>query len=102
MTYIVTVLEARVEEVRTKDLRAAYREAQKGPFPPGLIRSMLLRAADDPTSWRIETTWASREDLEAMRGAGTPRGVQMFEAAGASPSLGVFEVVATLAPPEGT
>jgi len=67
----------------------------------GVVRSMLLRDANDPTHWRIETTWQSHEALAAMRSAGKPRGVQIFEAAGASPSLRVFDYVRDLAPPKG-
>jgi hypothetical protein len=36
-----------------------------------------------------------------MRAAGKPRGVQIFEAAGATPSLTVFDAIADLAPPKG-
>jgi hypothetical protein len=42
--------------------------------------------------WRIETLWESRQALDAMRGTGTPRGVQIFRAAGAEPSLTVLDV----------
>ncbi|HXJ31787.1 MAG TPA: antibiotic biosynthesis monooxygenase [Gemmatimonadales bacterium] len=99
MTLVVTVLEAHVAPERAGDLQAAYRDAAAGPFPPGLVASILLRHASDPTHWRIETTWQSHEALAAMRGAGKPRGLQIFEAAGASPSLSVFDRVAELAPP---
>jgi hypothetical protein len=47
----------------------------------------------EATRWRIQTWWASRDALEAMRGAGTPAGVLMFRAAGAEPALSIFEVV---------
>lgn len=98
---VLTILEAQVASGREGALRAAYQDAAGGPFPPGLVRSTLLRAANDPSVWRIETLWEARGALEAMRSAGTPRGVQIFGAAGAEPTLSVFEVVAALAPPEG-
>jgi hypothetical protein len=60
----------------------------------------LLRHSSDLTQWRIETIWHSHEALAAMRGAGKPRGVQIFEAAGALPSLSVFDAIAELSPPE--
>ena len=101
MTQVVTVLEAHVPPERAADLRAAYAEAAKGPLPPGLVRSTLLRHADDPTSWRIETVWQSHEALSAMRLAGRPRGFQIFEGAGAAPSVTVFAAIAELAPSEG-
>ena len=55
MPMTVTVLEAHVAPERALALQAAYGEAAYGPLPPGLVRSTLLRATDDRTSWRIET-----------------------------------------------
>ena len=101
MQMVLTVLEAHVPQAREAELQAAYRAAAHDSLPPGLVRSALLRAASDPTLWRIETLWESREALEAMRGSGTPRGVQIFRAAGAEPMLSVLEVVAVLSAPLG-
>jgi heme-degrading monooxygenase HmoA len=98
---VITVLEAHVAPAREAALEAAYREAAQVPLPRGLVRSTLLRATSDRTLWRIETLWESREALEAMRGAGTPRGVLMFRTAGAEPTLTVLEVIAVLSPPHG-
>jgi hypothetical protein len=101
MSMPLTVLEAHVAPERESALRAAYTEAAQGPFPPGLVRSTLSRATNDPTLWRIDTVWESPEALIAMRGSGTPRGIQIFRAAGAEPTVCVLEVVATLSPPRG-
>lgn len=95
-TKVLTVLEAHVAPPQEAALLAAYQEAARGPMPPGLVRSTLIRASDDPTLWRIETLWASRAALDAMRGTGTPRGVLIFRAAGAEPALRVLDVVAEL------
>jgi len=101
MSLVVTVLEARVAQGRADDLRAAFAEGAQGPFPPGLVRSTLLQHTTDPTHWRIETVWQSHAALAAMRQAGKPRGVQFFEAAGAQPSLSVFDAIAGLGPGQG-
>jgi hypothetical protein len=101
MQMVLTVLEAHVPPARETELQAAYRAAAQDALPPGLVRSALLRAASDRTLWRIETLWESREALEAMRGTGTPRGVQIFRAAGAEPMLSVLEVIAVLSAPLG-
>ena len=101
MSPVITVLDARVTPERAADLQAAYAEAARGPFPLGLVRSALLRHASDPTQWRIETIWESQEALAAMRQAGRPRGLQIFETAGAQPSVSVFDVVADLVPTKG-
>jgi len=96
---VVTLLTAQVVADRVPVLTAAYRDAAQGPLPPGLLRSVLLRDSTDHTQWRIETTWASRDALTAMRATGTPRGVQIFRLAGAEPTLTIFDVVAELPPP---
>jgi len=97
----LTVLEAHVATERESALQAAYTEAGKGPFPRGLVRSTLSRATNDPTLWRIDTIWESAEALATMRGSGTPRGIQIFRAAGAEPTISILEVVATVSPSQG-
>jgi hypothetical protein len=92
---VVTVLEAAVADDRAADLQAAY-GAGGMKLPPGLLHTDLLRASDGSGRWRIQSFWASRAALEAMRSAGTPAGVLMFRAAGAEPVLSVFDVVASL------
>lgn len=95
MSPVVTVLEATVAPERVEVLQAAFAEAARGPFPPGLLRSALLRQRSDPNQWRIETVWQSQEALAAMRQQpGKPRGVLIFEAAGGQPSLTIFDSIA--------
>jgi len=96
---VLTILEATVEPERASDLQAAFRNAGSGAgsIPPGLVRSHLMSDASDGKRWRIETLWTSREALMAMRQqGGTPAGVLMFRAAGAEPSLSIYEVVSTI------
>ena len=92
---VLTILEGHVSPERASDLQAAF-EAERPNTPPGLIRSHLVCAASDPTLWRIETLWTSRDALAAMRQTGTPAGILMFRAAGAEPALSIFEVRATI------
>ena len=92
---VLTVLEAHVPPGQEAGLQAAY-AAAAAALPAGLVRSELLRDARDATRWRIQTWWASREALDAMRSAGTPAGVLMFRAAGAEPTLAIFDVLLTL------
>lgn len=95
---VLTVLEGRIAADRAADLAAAFHAAAGEP-PPGLIRSHLICSTSDRTYWRIETLWGSREALVAMRQSGrTPAGVLMFRAAGAEPTLAMFEVTATIEP----
>lgn len=93
---ILTVLEARVPAERADTLRSEYAKLAQGTRPPGFVRSQLIRDAQDPAAWRIETLWESREALEAMRQRGTPAGLLLFRAIGVEPTVGVFEVVATV------
>jgi heme-degrading monooxygenase HmoA len=96
---VLTILEATLAPERAADLLAAFR-AEAGRVPPGFIRSHLVSSSADPTRWRIETLWVTRDALAAMRQAGTPAGVLMFRAAGAEPSLSIYDVASTIeAPP---
>ena len=96
---VLTILEATVAPERAADLQAAFRGAAPH-VPAGFIRSHLMSSTSDPTRWRIETLWSSREALAAMRQAGTPAGVLMFRAAGAEPALSLHDIAATIeAPP---
>ena len=99
MPMILSVLEAHVDPASEGKLHAAYGEAAGDALPSGLLRSTLSHATHDRTLWRIETLWESREALEAMRGSGTPRGIMIFRAAGAEPTLSLFVVTMVLSPP---
>jgi hypothetical protein len=92
---MLTILEATVAPERVVDLQTAFHNAAT-QVPAGLIRSHLVSSAADPSLWRIETLWTSRDALIAMRQAGTPAGVLMFRAAGAEPALSLFDVVSTI------
>jgi len=95
---VLTILEATIQSERASELRAAFHGASE-QVPPGFIRSHLVSASGDPTHWRIETLWESREALAAMRQTGTPAGILMFRAAGAEPSLSIYDVAATIEAP---
>ena len=87
---VVTVVDAEVEPERVADLLAAWDGVTGGRLPPGLQESFLMRAGD---AWRIATVWGSREALEEMRRTtDTPGALRVFRAAGAEPTLAVFEV----------
>ena len=91
---VLTVLEANVEPGREGDLQRSFREAADSPIPPFILGSRLVRSLADPTLWRVMTEFASMADLEAMRATGeTPRGVVMFNEAGAQPTLALYEIV---------
>ena len=95
---ILTILEAKLEPGRDSTLEAAYADLTSGARPPGLVRSELLRDVQDPLRWRIQTWWQDRQALEAMRAHGTPGGILTFRAAGAEPTVSIFEVVDDLSP----
>lgn len=95
---ILTVLEARVPAERADTLRSEYATLGQGDRPPGFVRSQLIRDTQDPALWRVETLWESRQALEAMRQRGTPAGILLFRAIGVEPTVGVFEVVASIPP----
>lgn len=97
MPMILSVLEAHVDPASQGKLHAAYGDAAHDALPAGLVRSTLSHATHDPTLWRIETLWESREALEAMRSSsGTPRGIMIFRAAGVEPIVSLFVVTMIL------
>lgn len=93
---VITVLEARVVPERWADLLVAYRDpATRATLggPMGPLESFLTQSRTDPNQWRIVTVWDSQETLDRLRASGeTPRGVMIFRAAGAEPTLSVFTV----------
>jgi len=75
------------------ELEQAYRQAVEA-VPPGIIETLLVRDAQNPSLFRIVTVWLSRAALDAMRASGVkPKGIQMFEAVGAAPKLTILDVV---------
>jgi len=89
---VLTVLEAHVDPQNTPALQAAFAEGIRA-LDPGITQTFLVQSSSDPTLWRILTFWESRKALDLMRAAGgAPRGVLMFRAAGAQPSLTIFDV----------
>lgn len=90
---VITVLHAEVAADRVADLERAYREAT-AQLPAEIVETFLLRDAAQANSFRILTVWRSRAALEAMRASGVkPKGVQIFEDAGATPRLSVLDVL---------
>lgn len=91
---VITVLEARVASEQAATLENTFRDAVK-TLDPGIVQTYLLHALKDAALWQIVTIWESREVLDAMRNSGqTPRGVLIFKAAGAEPTLHVYGVQA--------
>jgi hypothetical protein len=89
----ITVLEAPVAADRVNDLERAYRE-MTAQIPSDIIETFLVRDTRDASVFRIITVWVSREKLERMRASGVkPTGVKIFEAAGATPTLSIFDVI---------
>jgi hypothetical protein len=90
---VMTVLEAQVEVSRAGDLEREYREGTM-QIPPEILQTFLVRDTRDATRYRIVTIWETRAGLDAMRASGvTPKGVQIFQAAGATPELSVFDII---------
>ncbi|MGH2429096.1 MAG: antibiotic biosynthesis monooxygenase [Candidatus Limnocylindria bacterium] len=89
---VVTMLEARVASDREADLENAYAADVSGELPPSIVESFLLHESGTDL-WRIATVWRSREDLDEYRASvEVPSGRLDFRAAGAEPSLMIFDV----------
>ncbi len=91
---VITILEAEVAPEWEDQLLKEYRTVATSPLPPYIVRSILARDTKAPNSWRIMTVFRSQEDLDEMRASGeTPRGVAIFQAAQAQPTLAVLDIV---------
>jgi heme-degrading monooxygenase HmoA len=87
----VTIVEGAVEPDREGELRSAWQQNDSAAeLPPGFIESSLIRAEDGV--WRIVTVWESKGAVMAMREAGKPAALAMFEQAGARPSVTMWTV----------
>ncbi len=95
MAKVMTVLEAHVAEQRWAALQQAFAgRADQRPAP--LEASYMVQSVDDPTIWRLVGIWRSRDELEQYRqSTPTVGGVQMFQAAGAEPTMSMFEIKGT-------
>lgn len=98
---VITILEAEIAPDRVPDLERAYDEGTR-ELPTGIRETFLVRDATDPGRHRIVTVWESQAALQAMRASGvTPKGVQIFQAAGGKPELSILSVVLHRQQPAG-
>ena len=93
---VATLVTGRVPRVRREQFESGYRSAKADALPPGLEMSVLLRSSGDPETYTIESVWSSREALDAMRAAGKPKAVALFEAVGATPKVEIHEIAESI------
>jgi hypothetical protein len=90
---VITILEAHVKAEKWPALEEAYREGMQ-VLDEGVTQTYLLRGFTDPTLCRIIIEWTSRDAINKIRqSGGMPRGVLIFKAADAEPTMSVFDVV---------
>jgi hypothetical protein len=88
---VVTMVEGTVEPARVPDLLGSFPATSAEELPPQLLGTMLVRESDSDR-WRIVTLWRSMNDLkEYLREVETPAARQAFLAAGAEPTVSVWE-----------
>ena len=91
---VMTILEAHVAPEKWANLQQAY-QAGSANLPPQMVQTFLIQSTTEPTLWRGMSIWHSREALEEYRrSVDTPGGVLMFRAAGAEPTLSIFDIAA--------
>ena len=89
----MTSVEAHVAPEKHEQLQKAFREQILNP-PPQLKQVLLLQSSSDPTLWRTVGFWPNRPVFEGYRNsAEVPAALKVFRAAGAEPTVHVFEVV---------
>lgn len=95
----ITILEAQVGPDRAGELERSFR-ATADELPSQIVESFLVRDAGDDRRYQIITVWRSRAALEEYRASvEKPKGVEMFEAVGATPQLERWQVVAQVTHP---
>ena len=97
MLPVMTIVEGRVSESKSKDFEAAYGALKGGALSPGLRMSFLARDTADSKFYRIITVWESREALDRMRSSGqVPAAIALFRSVGVEPQLRVHDVPQTM------
>ncbi|MBZ5590353.1 MAG: antibiotic biosynthesis monooxygenase, partial [Acidobacteriia bacterium] len=61
---VMTVLEARVPNERLAEVEPLF-SLGTAQLPPEILATYLVRDADEPTLFRLNTVWRTREALEA-------------------------------------
>ena len=92
---IITALEACVAPEGWVNLRAGY-DVLLAHLPAEIIHTYLTQDGAETARWRIITVWQNREfiDREAQEFREPTPGTLLFRAAGAEPTLTVWEVCA--------
>ncbi len=94
---VITVVEGKVPSSRVREFEAAYASVKDQPKPPGWKRSMLLRDTTEQGSYRVSTTWETREALDEMRkSTSVPVAIALFRKVGVEPNLRIFEIPVTI------
>jgi quinol monooxygenase YgiN len=87
---ILTEVSARVP-AGAGSVPAEFARLLEAPLPDGLLRTELLRGADE--EWRIHSLWRDQAALDAMRaGPEPPAAPSLFRRLGAEPILRVLRV----------
>ncbi len=93
MLPVMTIVEGRISEGKSKDFEAAYGVLRAGALTPGLRMSFLARDTVDSTFYRIITVWESHEALDRMRSnAQVPAAIALFRSVGVEPQLRVHDI----------
>ncbi len=90
---IVTIVEGMISRELTKKFECGFKEAKGEKLPKGLLSTTLLKDTKSST-YRIETTWESKEALEEMRRtASKPKAIELFSNVGSNPVLTIYEQI---------
>jgi hypothetical protein len=99
INWVLAEVTARVTAEHEGRLIAAYHRLIALPPPDGLLQTELLRGQDG--SWRIQTLWADRPAMEAMRASSEGPGAPgFFHDLDTEPEFQIFEVVDEWITPE--
>jgi len=89
---VLTVLEAEVSPKKWNELKTSFENMARNPPAIAPVQAFLVQSTEDVNIWQMVAVWHSREEFEAMRQQGVPRGVKLFRDVGAEPSVSVYDV----------
>ena len=93
---ILTIIEAVVVADSWPKLVEEYEKVEKSSLPQAVLNTYLIQDKNEPSLWRIVTTWDSFEAMSEYRQrVTTPIWMLVFENVGAAPKLIISEVRAS-------
>lgn len=90
---VISMLEAQLNDEQSKRFLAEFRKFTSTPSQEHTPEKAFAIKQVEGNTWRLIGFWKDRKAFEDMRATMTPRGVVMMRAAGAEPTLTLYDVM---------